>query len=215
VSVTVLGRQVLLLTVPLVRAVPWWPPAAASGLAVAAVLPALLGASAPAAPVWGLRIAALLLGAGASFAMVDAMAPLTVTATPRWLRQWLRFTVAVVPAVAVWTVLCLSTVGAAPGLPVGDLVGEGLVCGLCGLAGAAVSARAGDTMTTALAGPSTQAALVVATLFLPGGRSPWQLPGAQNWADVHVGWWVSLPVLAAVLLVANREVWPLLHRRGS
>jgi hypothetical protein len=205
------------LIVPLVRAVPWLPVVAAAGLSVAAMLPALLGGSAPAAQVWGLRIAAMLLGAGASFAMVDVMAPLTMTATPRWLRQWLRFTVAVVPAAVVWGGLCLLAVGSVPavgpGLPVGDLVGEALGCLLCGLAGAAVAARVGHTPTSALAGPAAQGALVVATLFLQGARSPWALPGAANWSDVHVGWWAAVPVLAVVLVAANREVWPLFRRR--
>ncbi len=173
---------------------------------MAAVLPALLGAAAPAAPVWGLRIAAVLLGAGASFAMVDLMAPLTITPTPRWVRQWLRFTIVVIPAALVWAVLCLLAVGTTPGLPVRDLVGEALVCALSGLAGAAVASRVGTSRTTALAGPAVQGLLVVASLFLTGRWSPWPLPGAPGWAVVHAGWWTAVPVLVAVLLAANREV---------
>jgi hypothetical protein len=99
-------------------------------------------------------------------------------------------------------------------LPVGDLVGEALGCGLCGLAGAAVAARVGATATTALAGPATQGVLVAGTLFLPGGSSPWPLPGSPRWADVHVGWWVAVTALVLVLLAANREVWPLVRRGG-
>jgi hypothetical protein len=215
VSVTVRARQVVLLVGPLSRAVPWLPLAAAAGLSVAAMLPALLGAAAPAAQVWGLRIAAMLLGAGASFAMVDAMAPLTMTATPRWLRQWLRCTLVAVPAAAVWGVLCLVAVQTAPALPLGDLLGEALGCFLCGLVGAAVAARARHTTTAALAGPATQGVLVVGTLFLQGDRSPWALPGAPSWADVHVGWWMAVPVLIVVLVGANREVWPLWVRHGG
>jgi hypothetical protein len=215
--VTVRGRQAGLLIVPLVRAVPWLPLAAAVGLAVAAMLPAWLGGSAPATQVWGLRIAAMVLGAGASFAMVDVMAPVTLTATPRWLRQWLRFTLVVVPAVVVWSGLCLLAAGSVPasgpGLPVRDLVGEALACFLCGMAGAAVAARMGHTATTALAGPATQGVLVVATLFLPADRSPWSLPGAARWSGVHEGWWAAVPVLILVLVAANRETWPLFRRR--
>jgi hypothetical protein len=210
------ARQVGLLIVPLVRAVPWVPMVAAAGLALAANLPAWLGGSAPGAQVWGLRIAALSLGAAASFAMVDAMAPLTVTATPRWVRQWLRFTLVAVPAVAVWGVLCLLAVGTmpagAPGLPVGDLVGEALACFLCGPAAAAVAARVGHTTTTALTGPAAQGLLVVGTLFLRGDRSPWPLPGQPSWPDVHIGWWAAVPAFALVLSAANREVWPLIRR---
>jgi hypothetical protein len=216
-SLTLRVRQAGLLIPPLARAVPWLPPAAATGLAVAATLPAFLGAPAPAAQVWGLRITAALLGAGASFAMVDPMAPLTLTPTPRWLRQWLRFTVVLIPAAAVWTGLYLLAAAVpvdVPALPTADLVAEAVVCYLSGLAGAAAAARVGHTMTTALAGPATQGALLVATLFLTGENFPWPLPGAPGWADVHAVWWWSIPVLVAALLAANRDVWPLVRRRA-
>jgi hypothetical protein len=210
------ARQVGLLVVPLVRAVPWLPMVAAAGLALAANLPAWLGGSAPGAQVWGLRIAALSLGAAASFAMVDAMAPLTVTATPRWVRQWLRFTLAAVPAAVVWGVLCLLAVGTmpagVPGLPVGGLVGEALACFLCGPAAAAVAARVGHSTTTALTGPAAQGLLVVGTLFLRGDRSPWPLPGEASWPDVHIVWWLAVAAFTLVLSVANREVWSLFRR---
>jgi hypothetical protein len=217
-SLTVRGRQTGLLVAHLIRAVPWLPFVAAAGLAFAAMVPALLGATAPAAQVWGLRITAVLLGAGASFAMVDAMAPLTVDPTPRWVRQWLRFGVALIPATAVWGGVYLLASAAmphdAPALPTGDLVAEAAVCYLSGLAGAAAAARVGDTMTTALAGPATQGAFLVATLFLPGKSSPWSLPGATNWADAHRFWWAAIPILVVALLAANRDVWPIL-RRGA
>ncbi|GAA2893985.1 hypothetical protein Acy02nite_55660 [Actinoplanes cyaneus] len=194
---------------PLIRAVPGLPLLAAIALAATGMLPALLGAAVPAAQVWGLRIAALLLGAGASFAMVDPMAPVTVTATPRWLRQWLRFTIVAVPAGLVWAGLCLLAVAAMPldrpPLPVAGLAIEAAVCVLGGLTGAAVASRAGSSATTAPAGPAFQAALVVATFFLPGRWSPWALPGAATWTAVHLGWWAALPVLVAVLAAANRE----------
>jgi hypothetical protein len=180
------------------------------------MLPALLGATAPAAQVWGLRITAVLMGAGASFAMVDAMAPLTVSPTPRWVRQWLRFAVALIPATIVWGGLYLLAAAALPvdlpALPGGDLAAEATVCYLSGLVGAAVAARVGHTMTTALAGPATQGGLLVTTLFLPGTSSPWALPGAASWADVHIGWRAAIPILVLALLAANRDVWPLFRR---
>jgi hypothetical protein len=216
-SVTLRGRQTVLLAGPLVRAVPWWPVAAAAGLAMAAMLPALLGAPAPASQVWGLRISAVLMGAGASFAMVDGMAPLMVVPTPRWLCQWLRFAVAVIPAAVIWCALCLLAVASVPdevpALPTGDLIAEALVCCLSGLAGAAGAARNGHTMTAALAGPATQGGLLVATLFLTGKTSPWVLPPAASWADVHLGWWAATPILLLALLAANRDGWPLRSRR--
>jgi hypothetical protein len=91
-------------------------------------------------------------------------------------------------------------------LPVADLAGEALVCALSAVTGAAVASRAGVSMSAALAGPGLPGGLVVATLFLDGRWSPWPLPGASNWADVHVGWWAAAPVLAVTLVAANREV---------
>ncbi|UQU64949.1 hypothetical protein COUCH_00865 [Couchioplanes caeruleus] len=203
-------RQVLLLTTPVVRLVPWIPVAAATAVSVLALLPALAGAPAPASQIWGVRIAAVVLGAGASFAMVDPMAPLSVMPTPRWLRQWLRLTVVALPAAAIWAVLYRAAAASvAPGrLPSRDLALEAAVCGLAGLVGAAVAARRGHSLTAAVAGPATQGGLMVATLFLPAKYSAWPLPGQPQWDSAHDWWLPMLPVLAAALVLANREVWP-------
>jgi hypothetical protein len=209
-SVTILGRQTVLLIKPLVRAVPWIPLIAATALSLAGMLPALLGGTAPAAQVWALRIAAVLLGAGAAFAMVDLMAPLTMTPAPRWLRQWLRAAIVLVPASAVWLSLyLLAEASSAEALPFGDLAAEAAVCTLSGLVGAAVAARAGHSTTAALAGPATQGVLMLATLFLTGERSPWPMPGSPEWSEIHGYWRLGLPILVTALVLANRQVWPL------
>lgn len=202
-------RQVFLLVGPVIRIVPWVPVAAATVVSALA-LPALADASAPASQIWGLRIAAVLLGAGASFTMVDPMAPLSVTPTPRWLRQWLRVVIALAPAAAVWTSLyAVADSTAAPvGLPAGDLASEAVVCALAGLVGAAVAARRGHSLTTAVAGPATQGGLMVATLFLPAKYSAWPLPAAPQWERAHDWWWAAVPVLVVALGFANGEVWP-------
>ena len=204
-------RQVLLLLPPLVRIVPWVPVAAATVVSTLALLPAVADAPAPASQIWGLRIAAVVLGVGASFAMVDPMALLSVTPTPRWLRQWLRVAVALVPAAAVWAGLYWvagSTV-APDRLPAADLAIEAVVCGLAGVVGSAVAARRGHSLTTAVAGPATQGGLMAATLFLPARYSAWPLPAAPHWATVHDWWLVAVPVLVVILGLANREIWPL------
>ena len=202
-------RQAALLFRPLVRIVPWVPVATAAVLAVLALLPAFLGAPAPDTQVWGLRIAAVLLGAGASFAMVDMMIPPAVTPTPRWLRQWLRLLIAFGPAAGFWWVLCLLATESAPGaLPVGDLAVEAAVCCLAGMAGAAVAARTGHGRTTALAGPATQALLLAASAAPSGSWSPWPLPAAGTWARTHDYWSAALVVCVAVLLAANRDRLP-------
>ena len=223
-SVSLRARQTVLLVGPLARIVPWVPAVTAAALALLALLPAVLGAPAPDTQVWGLRIAAVLLGAGASFAMVDMMIPLTVTPTPRWLRQWLRFVIALAPAAGFWWGLCLLAAASMPGdgpggvalaLPVADLAVEAAVCGLVGVAGAAVAARSGHNRTTGLAGAAIQALLLAMSLVLSGGWSPWQLPPAGTWDQVHRYWSMALLVCAAVLLAANRDEWPPTLRRAG
>ena len=210
-------RQTFLLIGPVLRIVPWVPVAAAVLVSALALLPAVADAQAPASQVWGLRIAAVVLGAAASFAMVDPMALLSVTPTPRWLRQWLRVTVALVPAAAVWCCLYAAAASsAAPQrLPLGDLVAEAAVCALAGVVGAAVAARGGHSLTTAVAGPAAQGGLMAATLFLPASYSAWPLPGAAQWETAHDWWWAALVVLVVALVAANGEVWPWRVRRAG
>jgi hypothetical protein len=205
-------HQIRLLIGPVVRIVPWVPLAAAAALAVLALLPALAGAPAPGTQVWGLRIAAVTLGAGASFAMVDPMAPLSVTPTPRWLRQWLRVSVAVLPGTAVWLGLFVLASRSLPDgdLPFAGLAAEAAACALAGVAGAAVAARRRHTMT--VAGPATQGGLIAVTLFLTGRHSAWPLPAAAGWDAVHMWWAAAVPLLLAVLAGANRDT--AVARRG-
>jgi len=200
-------RQVVLLLLPVARMIPWAPVAVAVALALLACLPALAGAAAPASQVWALRIAALLLGAGACFALVEPLAPVVVTPTPRWLRQWLRTVVALTPAVLVWLALFALAAHSLPehGLPFAELAAEATVCGLTAVAGSAVAARGGHSLTTALAGPAAQGGLIAATLFLSGDHSPWRLPPAST--GDH--WWIAaLPVPVLILAVANLEPRP-------
>ncbi|MEV4705651.1 hypothetical protein [Actinoplanes sp. NPDC049316] len=210
-------RQTLLLAAPVIRIVPWVPVAAATVVSVLTLLPALTGAPAPASQIWGVRIAAVVLGAGASFALVDPMAPLSVTPTPRWLRQWLRVAVVLVPITAVWAGLYLAAAASLDSarLPSRDLTVEAAVCGLTGLAGAAVAARSGHSLTLAVAGPAAQGGLMVATLFLPAGFSAWPLPDSPQWERVHDWWLPMLPVLVVSLVLANRELWPWRRRKPA
>ncbi len=203
-------RQVGALVGPLCRAVPWWPLAAAVVLGVLVLLPAVAVDGGPYRALPGLRLAAMLLGAAASFAMVDAMAPTVVAPTPRWLRQWLRCALAVVPAAVAWAAL-YGTVrvlaGPAALGPGADLTVEALACGLAAVAGAAVAARNRHTATAALAGPLTVGVLVAGSLFLTGSASPWVDPSHPQWDRMHGYWGVAVAVVVVVLLVGNRDAW--------
>jgi hypothetical protein len=202
-------RQFLLLVRPVTRAVPLGPMAAAVTLSLVGTLPAFLDAPEPASQVWGLRVAGVLLGAAASFGMVEPMSLLAVTATPRWLRQWARVMAVLLPTAVVWSLLyALTDASSAALLPLGDLVVEALTCALAGIVGGAAAARHGGGATTGLAGAVTQGGLICATLFVPARHSPWALPATPRW-EAGRGWWLAvLVVLAVALIAANREVWP-------
>jgi len=197
-------RQVALLTVPVVRTIPWAPVATAMLLSTLAFLPAVAGAAAPASQVWALRIAAFLLGASASFALVESLVPVATTPTPRWLRQWLRTVIALAPVGAVWPALFALAAHTVPGpgLPLAGPATEGAACALTGVAGAAVAARRGGSRTTALAGPAAQATFNPVTLLRTGARSPWALPTT----GAHLWWIVAAPVPLLVLAAANLEL---------
>lgn len=209
------AQQSVLLLRPLTLAIPWGPLALAAALATLILLPALLDDPAPYAALLELRLAAVLLGAGASFAMTDRMAPTVVPATPRWLRQWLRLVIVVVPATLAWLALhsiAVVVLGADATAPAGDLAVEALVCGFTGVAGSAVAARYRHTSTGALAGPMTQFTLVAVTFFVDKQSSPWLPPGSSNWSTVHRYWLLGLPIIGLTLLLVNRDTWPLRHR---
>jgi hypothetical protein len=213
------ARQFPLLVWLAVRAVPPGPMAAAVLLSAVGMLPACLNAPEPASQVWGLRIAGVLLGAAASFGMVESMSLLAVTATPRWLRQWTRAMTVLLPTAVVWLLLyAAADSSSTASLPFGPLAVEALTCAFAGIAGGAAAARHGGGPTTGLAGAVTQGCLIAATLFVPAKQSPWALPAAPGWEATR-GWWLAtLVVLALVLTAANREVWPLArppHRQES
>lgn len=213
--------QTRLLLKPLAAAIPWWPLLAATVLAALIVLPVLVRDPAPDAPphqgLLGLRFAAVLLGAGASFALADRMAPTVMAPTPRWLRQWLRSALVIVPMVACWWLLyaAVRTVrGADAAAPVPELFVEAAACMVVGLAGAAVAARSWHTSTAAVAGSATQGLLIAGSLFLQDAQSPWVDPTVSTWAQVHRYWALLLGCGLVVLLLANRDTWPLLRRRA-
>ncbi|GAA2513245.1 hypothetical protein [Winogradskya humida] len=203
-------RQVALLTVPVTRTVPWAPTATAVTLSLLACLPAVVGAAAPASQVWALRIAGFLLGAGACFALIEPFVPVAATPTPRWLRQWLRTVVALTPVIAVWLALFSLAACSLPagGLPFADLAAEASVCGLTGVAGAAVAARRAHSLTGALVGPAAQGALIAASLFLSGDHSPWLLPGAAGPAAIDSWWTAAVPIPLLIVSLANLEHRP-------
>ncbi|MFE9658307.1 hypothetical protein [Micromonospora sp. NPDC006431] len=202
-------RLGILLARPLARAVPWWPLAAAAALAVLSQLPALLAEPAPGLALPGLRVAAAALGAAVCFALPDRMASTVMAPSPRWVRQWLRMALNLMPAAAVWALLYLAVVAVSGRLvvgPAGYLTLQAAVCGMIPLAAAAVAARYRDDLDAALTGPLVQGIALVGTLFFTGAKSPWPIPSETGWTAAQLCWPPALALSAAVLLLANREV---------
>ncbi len=200
----------MLLTRPLARAVPWWPLAAAAALAVLSQLPALLAEPTPGLALPGLRLAAAALGAAVCFALPDRMASTVMAPSPRWIRQWLRVALVLLPATTVWVLLYLAIVAVNGQIvvgPIGPVTMQAAVCGLIPLAAAAVAARYRDDLGAASAGPLVQGVALVGTLFFTGTKSPWPIPQETGWTNAQLCWPPALALSAAVLLLANREVF--------
>ncbi|CCH28380.1 hypothetical protein ABZ816_28760 [Actinosynnema sp. NPDC047251] len=200
-------RVAVCLVRPLSRAIDWGPFAAVLvalvGLAVATgddVRPFNLAAT--------VRLAALLLGATAGFALVDAAATVTAAVpVPRWLRQWTRTLIAALVACAAWgLVFGVLAWRSAPGSDLGapGYALEAVVCVGFGLAcTAAVARRHGTDRSAAVIGSAVLLALAAGTLFYPG--RVWPLPSEPDWDSVHTAWWFALPIPLVVLVLANRE----------
>ncbi|MFH9424274.1 hypothetical protein [Streptomyces sp. NPDC017529] len=94
---------------PLVRAVDWKPVLATAVLSLGMAAATMPGAVVePDSAAVTLRMAGVLLGAAAGFALVDVAAVVTtVTPAPRWLRQWIRTLLVMGAAAAVWAVILL------------------------------------------------------------------------------------------------------------
>lgn len=206
-SLTTGTRVAVSLVRPVGRAIDWVPFAAVLvatlGLAVATgdqVRPYNLAATA--------RLSALLLGATAGFALVDAAAGMTAaTPVPRWLRQWTRTVLALAAAMAAWgavfAVLASRSVRGAE-LGAGGYLLEASVCVGTGLACTAVVVRQrGADRSGAVFGAAVLLAVAAGTLFYPG--RVWPLPVEPDWAPVHDAWLFFAPVPLAVLVFANRE----------
>ena len=160
---------------PLARAIDWLPIGVTAPFALALAAIVSPGRDLDVLSVLlALRAAALLLGAAAAFALVDAMTPSSgALPVPRWMRQWLRTAMAFAAVAAVWgAAYTIAGVRLAPGapLPLADTALEAAVCVLAGLAGAAAAVRrvGGRQAASALLG-----VLLAGSLFLTGDLSPW------------------------------------------
>ncbi|WP_433792834.1 hypothetical protein [Actinoplanes sp. CA-252034] len=192
----------------LARAVSWGPLGAAMLLAVAAQVSVLADEPLEWAVLSGLWLAAGVLGAGSGFALPDLMGSTVITPVPRWVRQWLRTGLVLLPAVLVWVSIYVGVrrvVGPALTWPTGYVILQAAVCGLLPIAAAAVGARYRDTTIAALAGPAVQGVLLVVTLFFTQQASPWSMPEPGGWTVAQQGWPVALALALVTLVLANRE----------
>lgn len=194
---------------PLTRAIYWLPLLVVTPVAAAmAGVFRLAGEQlSTAAMLLLLRTNGLLLGAAAAFTLADSMAVSTAAVpVPRWLRQWLRTGLAISYAAVAWAATYPIIVAQSPvSIPVRDTTLEAAVCVAVGLAGAGFAVRREPERHGAIAGAATLFALVVASLFLPQGRSPWVSLDAPEWGAVHTGWLLALPLAAAGLAYAHRD----------
>ncbi|MFF5205978.1 hypothetical protein [Streptosporangium sp. NPDC000396] len=199
---------VLALLRPLARAIDWLPIAVVALLAVS--LAAVMSPGNTVDPRLGLlllRTTAVLLGAAATFALVDAMTANTGSApVPRWVRQWTRTLMVGVAVAASWGVTCaVVAIRLTPGgvLHFSGAALEAGVCALVGLAGAAIAVRRHPGRQAALAGVLVQLVLYAGTQIT--GDLAWPMPDSSEWDAIHRWWLAALPMPLLVLAGAHRD----------
>ncbi|MGI8806501.1 MAG: hypothetical protein ACR2KK_01345 [Acidimicrobiales bacterium] len=192
---TAAPRVAVAAAIPLTRAVTWGPLAAGSLVGLAVVGWLGVRDAGVAAQVGGLRIGAVLLAAGAAFALDDtAAATLASSPTPLSARRALRLTMTLGICVAVWAAMLGvagdSAVRTRAGLTV-ELVGMVAVA----FGGASVAARWAPNGLGGLAGgPILLFVMLTATIIQMHWPHVGTLlpvaPGTPGWEAAHVRWLV-------------------------
>ena len=193
------------LFIPTSRAADWTPMLVASVVAIG-----LAGIASPVRDVvlLVLRMSGVLLGAAAAFVLIDPMAASThATPVHRWLRQWLRAGMALVPAMTAWGVtFAVAARRTTKDLPFPGLALEALVCATIGLTATALAVRQVQGKVAALAGLAAQVAAIAISLVVPDDSSPWPTPGSPQWTEVHRLWLAGLALSLLVLAGANTDI---------
>ncbi|GAA3254232.1 hypothetical protein [Nonomuraea helvata] len=197
---------VIALLRPLARAIDWLPVAVAAALTLLLAVVVSPGADLEAGHgLLLLRMAGVLLGAAAAFALVDGMEVSTgAVPVPRWVRQWARTIMAGTAVGVAWAATyAVVALRVPPGSP--SLAGaavEAALCVLVGLAGAAPAVRRNHARPAGLAG-----AVVVLVLYVVTQRAgAWPVPTSAEWDTVHAWWLATMPLPLLVLAVAHRDV---------
>ncbi|GGS49262.1 hypothetical protein GCM10010156_04910 [Planobispora rosea] len=194
---------------PVARAVDWTPLAAAGVLVV--LLVSLIGTGSaldPEISLMLLRMAGVLLGTAAGFAVVDAMDASTAAApAPRGLRHRIRCALGGLTAAAFWAVACAVAVARLPQggtFPVPGAAVEAAACVAAGLLAASVAGRVHQGKAAALAGTGGLLGVVAVSLALRGPYRPWIYPDEDTWGVVHRGWLAALALLLLALDLTGR-----------
>ncbi|MFF4951434.1 hypothetical protein [Streptomyces chattanoogensis] len=194
---------------PLIRAIDWVPVIAAAVVSLGLALATAPGSTVePSNATITLRMAAVLLGAAAGFALVDTAAVTTaVTPVPRWLRQWIRTLLVAGAAAAAWAgTYLLLTARLADGTEIQTpgLVTEAAVTLLVGLACTAIAVRQRPERIAAVIGAAALLAVAVSTL--PYMEDIWPYPTSPWWDEIHRAWLSVLPAPLLALALAHRDV---------
>lgn len=200
------AAQLRQLAVPLVRAVRWQPVPVAAAMASALLWWQDDRIADPTHAVWMLRAVALLLAAGAAFALDDRTRSLLgAVPTPLWWRAAVRLLVVGAPAALVW----LISLSWAEARSAGSLPAAGLSLEALALAAVVTAIAGGLARWRAVPDPGTVAApvLLAAGFLLPQLPEPVGLavlPG-PGWDAAHLRWSVLLATAAGVLAVSLRD----------
>jgi hypothetical protein len=175
------------------RAISWGPLVGGSVTALALVMWLRVRDAGTAGLIGGLRLGAVLLAAGAAFALDDpAATTLASSPTPLSARRLLRLALAVGACVAAWTAMLRIAGGPA------RLAGAGLSVEAAGmlalaLAAASVAAHCVPNGLGGLAGGPTLVSFLLAAMVVQQYWPQWGLlafPGTPAWEAAQVRWLV-------------------------
>jgi hypothetical protein len=187
------GRAALAAGIPVARATSWGPLVGGSVTALGLVIWLRVRDAGTAGLIGGLRLGAVLLAAGAAFALDDpAATTLASSPTPLSARRLLRLALAVGACVAAWTAMLRIAGGPA------RLAGAGLSVEAAGmlalaLAAASVAAHWVPNGLGGLAGGPTLVSFLLAAMVVQQYWPQWGLlafPGTPAWEAAQVRWLV-------------------------
>lgn len=194
--------------IPVTRAISWGPLAGGSVIALAVVVWLRVRGAGTVGLIGGLRVGAVLLAAGAAFALDDpAATTLASSPTPLSTRRSLRLALALAACFAAWTTMLLVAGGPARAAAAGlSLEAAGMLA--VALAAASVAAPRVANGLGGLAGGPTLVSFLLAAMVVQQHWPHWSLlafPGTAAWEAAQLRWLILACAGSTLVGLAARD----------